>query len=503
MKDQRVQQPLSNRVEDNVSMLKQKLGNSSDLIVRTLKIGAREGGIVYIDGISDTQMISQFIITPLQSFSIAEQDDLHMNIVLDSLQKHIAVSNIKVDTDWKTVTQEVLSGNTVIFLEDSKQAIIASTKDVEARSVAEPTTQNLIRGPKDCFTEKIRTNTALIRTRIASPDLRIDAITVGEVTHTNTAVVYIDGLAKDELVQDVKKRIEDISIDGVLESSYIESFIIDKKSAIFPMVLNTERPDVVAANLLEGRIAIVVDGTPFVLIAPATFFQFFQSPEDYYQSQYIGSFLRILRIISFFLSLLIPALYIAVVTQHPAMIPTDLLFSIAAQREGVPFPTIVEALVMEIAFELLREGGVRMPKAVGSAATIVGALILGQTAVQAGLVSAATIIVVASTAISSFAIPYYNMAITARLLRFLLMIGAAYMGMYSIILILLMLGVYMCNLHIFNMPYLAPLAPFIPGDQKDTFVRLSWSHLTKRPLPASSKNKRRISQKSGESDETE
>ncbi|WP_088068954.1 spore germination protein [Gottfriedia luciferensis] len=495
-------QLISKRITINVDRLKQELGNCSDLVIREFKIAPKKGVIAHIDGISDTKIVSQFILSPLQSISFEEvKNNTDLEVMTNTFKKHVAISDINEVDDWNELVQALLFGDTVILLDGSLKALVASTRSLESRSVTEPTTQTLIRGPKDSFTESLRTNTSLIRARIASPSLRIDALTIGEISNTSIAILYIENIAKNETVQNVKNKLQSISIDGVLESGYIESFIQDKKFSIFPTILNTERPDVVSANLLEGRVAILVNGTPFALTVPTTFFQFFQSPEDYFEKYEIGTLLRTLRIIAFFIAFLTPAIYIALITQHQAMIPTILIISIAAQREGVPLPTIVEAMILEIAFELLREAGVRMPKAVGQAGAIVGALILGQTAVQAGLVSAATIIVVAITAIASFTIPYYNMAITARILRFIFMIAASYMGLYGIVLLLLTIGAYLCKLSSFGVPYLSPVAPFILDEQKDTFLRLPWNLMKKRPSTAKEKNKNRLNSKNGEPDE--
>ncbi|UOY94209.1 spore germination protein [Ectobacillus sp. JY-23] len=502
MKDlQHRQQALLNDLEQNIEEIQSYLGNCSDLILRRFDVGENRVAVIHIDGISNTEMIQQFIIAPIQTLKNTER--LSFSMLFRYLNEDtIAISDIKTETNWDNTLRSVLAGNTIILLDGVAEAMLAGTRKVEGRSIAESTTQTLVRGPKDSFTESLRTNTALIRMRMTDPQLRIDALQIGQVTHTDLAILYIQDIAKPSLVSAVKKRLKAISIDAILESGYLEPFIQDKKFSLFPTILNTERPDVVTANLLEGRVAIIINGTPFALIAPATFFQFFQSPEDYYQHYDISSLLRILRIGAFFAAMLAPAIYIALTTQHQAMLPTALVINIASQREGVPFPTIVEAFMMEIAFELLREAGIRMPRAVGQAGAIVGALILGQTAVQAGVVSAATIIVVSLTAIASLTIPYYNITITARLLRFLSMLTAGFLGLYGIVLFLLVLGTYICTISSFGVPYLTPVTPFILDEQKDTFLRLPIPFLRKRPSTGRRGNKMRMGQLSGEEDES-
>lgn len=376
----------------------------------------------------------------------------------------------------------------MLFLEGYQTCIVASTRGWRDRAVSEPQSQTVVRGPRDSFTETLRTNTALIRRRIKSPKLWIESQQIGEFTKTDIALVYIDGIADEQVIQEVKERLSKIDIDGILESGYIEELIQDEDYTPFPTMHNTERPDSVAAGLLEGRIAILVDGTPFVLMVPALFIQFFQAAEDYYQRADISTLIRLMRYMAFFLALLTPSAYIALTTFHQEMLPFALLISIAAQREGVPFPAIIEAFIMEITFEILREAGVRLPRAVGSAISIVGALVLGEAAVQAGLVSPAMVIVVSITAISNFVSPVYDMAIAVRMLRFILMVLAATFGLFGIILGLILMILHLCSLRSFGVPYMTPMAPFVKRDQKDVLIRRSIKKMKTRPKLINEKN---------------
>jgi len=304
---------------------------------------------------------------------------------------------------------------------------------------------------------------------------------IGEETQTTVGIMYMKGIVNDSLVKEVKERLKRIKIDMILDSGQIEEFIEDQPSTPFPTIYNTERPDSVAANLMEGRVAILVNGSPFILVVPTVFVQFFQSPDDYYYRFHIAVFLRLLRYVSFLISLVGPSVYIAAITFHQEMIPTTLLISLAASREGVPFPAFVEALIMEVAFELMREAGIRMPRAVGQAVSIVGALVLGQAAVQAGIVSSIMVIIVAITGIASFTTPAYNLAISARLIRFVLMILAATFGFYGITLGLIIIIAHLNSLRSFGIPYLSPLSPVIPSDQKDAVLRFPLWSMFKRP----------------------
>jgi spore germination protein KA len=479
-------------LQQNIQHLKDTFGKSADLITRKIKIGKRkniEVGIFYIDGLVKTEFISNFIMESIMLDSTVLELDNHSTMDLLNFVKEsvLTASEVKDITDFATLCSSILSGDTVILIEGYNNGFSISTAGWQERSIEEPTSQTVVRGPKEGFTENFRTNTTLIRRKIQNPNLWLETKKVGKVTQTNVGIMYINGIANEKVVDEVRARIERLNIDGLLESGYIEELIQDKTFTPFPTVYNTERPDVIAAGLLEGRVAIIVDGTPFVLLVPSLFIQYFQSAEDYYHRSDFG-LLRILRYLALFLALLGPSLYIAITTFHQEMLPTPLLISISAQREGVPFPAFVEAMMMEIAFEILREAGVRMPRAIGQAVSIVGALVIGQAAVEAGIVSAAMVIVVSITAIANFSFPAFNMAISIRILRFAFMLFAASFGLFGITVALLIILLHLCNLRSFGIPYLTPMAPFIFKDQKDTIMRFPLWGLFARPRLVSQKN---------------
>jgi spore germination protein KA len=375
----------------------------------------------------------------------------------------------------------MLSGGIIILLEGYTKGIWIDAVGWEDRNVSEPQSQTVVRGPMEGFTENLRTNTALVRKRIRDPRLWMETRQIGKVTHTNVAVMYIKGIADEGVIQQLRERLDRIDIDGIMEGGYIEEEIQDVTFTPFPTIYNSERPDSVAASLLEGRIAILVDGTPFVLLIPALFVQFFQSPEDYYQRADISTLLRMLRYLACFIALLAPALYIAISTFHQEMIPANLLISLAAQREGVPFPAFIEAMLMEVTYEILREAGVRIPKTVGQAVSIVGTLVIGQAAVDAGVVSAAMVIIVSITAISSYVIPENGLSIAVRIIRFALMVLAAAFGFLGILSGLMALMLHLTSLRSFGVSYMSPFGPYIQGDMKDTLFRLPWPWMTTRP----------------------
>ncbi|MGF7030976.1 spore germination protein KA [Paenibacillus mucilaginosus] len=491
--------PLSSSLEENVSGILRDVGNSDDVVSRTFRAGP-DGQlnfcILYTEGLTNTNAVQHFVLTPLMNGIGPHEMDLLQRSegsLLQGLKELVLTAgSVEEMTERQDLMSSLLTGQVLLLADGIPQALSIGMRQWEDRSVTESTAQNVVRGPKEAFTETLRTNTALVRRKIKDSKLRLESISLGEYTQTAIAIMYIDGLANEKIVEEVRLRLGRIKLDSILEGSYIEEMIEDNKWSPFPTVFNSERPDVIAAGLLEGRVAILVDGTPFVLMVPALFVQFYQSAEDHYQRADISTLIRFIRIFALFIALSAPSLYIAITTFHQEMLPTRLLMSLAAQREGVPFPAFIEALIMEITFEILREAGIRMPKAVGSAISIVGTLVIGQAAVEAGIVSAAMVIVVAITAISSFVLPAYNLSITIRMLRFILMGLAASFGLYGVTIGTITLLLHMCSLRSFGVPYMSPFGPFIPGDQDDALFRMPRWMQRNRPRLISQKDPSRI-----------
>ena len=482
---------LNTKLSKNITTIKEAFGNSSDLIIRETLIGKLKEqsiAIIHTDGLADKTVISDFIVEPLLS-DLMEISETTINELNQHLKNYcLTVGHVNDIVDFTALFSAILNGDTVILLDGLAKGIATSTKSSKDRAVTEPSTESVIRGPRESFTETLRTNTALIRRKIKSPNLWIKSRVIGDVTQTDVAVMYINGIANEKIVQEVFERLDRIDIDGILESGYIEALIQDPKFSLFPTVYNSERPDVIAGELLEGKIAILVDGTPFVLIVPALFTSFMQSAEDYYQHSFISSFIRIIRFLGISLALVAPSLYISLTPFHHEMIPTSLLINIYSQREGVPFPAFVEALIMEIAFEVLREAGLRMPRMIGPAISIVGTLIIGQAAVQAGIVSASMVIIVALTAICSFLFPAYGLSNSIRILRFPLMGLAAMFGLFGVFIGMMFLIMHLCSLRSFGVPYMSPFAPIIPKDQKDALIVFPRRSLLTRPRLISQTN---------------
>ncbi|WP_347490662.1 spore germination protein [Desulfoscipio sp. XC116] len=487
---------LSSDIEDNLRGLKEIFHDCTDVVFREFLFARQEQiklALIYIDGLADKDLISNQIMRTLSLEAPAATD--RAAITKDNAWHYIKMHGLcahqlQDSPELDNVLNAILSGDSVLLVDGHADALIVGSRGWAARSIEDSKTETVVRGPRESFVETLRTNTSMLRRKIKNQNLKIEMLQLGEITKTDIAVIYIKNIVNEGLVQEVKKRLSGIKIDAVLESGYIEELIRDNPYSIFPTLSHTDRPDRVAAHLLEGRVAIMVDGTPMVLVAPYLFIEAIQSPEDYYEQSFFMSGVRLLRIISLILALTLPSLYIAIISFHHEMLPTPLLLSIAAQREAVPFPVFVEALLMELAFEIIREAGIRLPRDVGQAVSIVAALIIGQAAVQAGLVAGATIIVVALTAMASFTV-YYSGSISFRLLRFPMMFLAASFGLFGIIGCIIALVVHMASLRSFGVPYLAPLSPVITQDLKDSAIRVPWWAMHKRPHLIGQKNPQR------------
>lgn len=482
--EQKVQPEFSQDLEKNINALQSIISKSSDIIVRRFAYGyinKTKAAVIFIDGLIDKALVNENIMKPLMFFPRfnCEEKAPELNDINYIKTNLLSVVDIEETAYINEAVDSILSGDTVLLINGSKEVLTVSLRGWKSRSIEEPKTEAVVRGPREGFSETLRVNTSLLRRKIKSPDLTLETLKIGVRTKTDVCIAYINGLANPKLIEEIKRRLQRINTDAILESGYIEQFIEDAPFSIFPTVANSEKPDKVAAKLLEGRAAIFVDGTPFVLTVPMVFIESFQSAEDYYSRPFFASLIRILRILAFFISILAPALYVALSTFHQELIPTPLLLTMAAAHEGVPFPSVLEAGLMVTIFEILREAGVRLPRAIGQAVSIVGALVIGESAVSAGLIGAPMVIVVSVTAVASFAtVPQTD---SGTILRFALLILAGAMGGYGIAIGLFVIFIHLASLRSFGTPYLSPLAPLRTSDLKDTVIRTSIWTMVKRP----------------------
>ncbi|WP_018933462.1 spore germination protein [Gracilibacillus lacisalsi] len=473
-------------LNDDIKIIKELFGDSSDLVVRFIDNEKESSvAVLYLDSLIERESIEEYVISELNENYKQDQNlrELHFATI-----KKEATSSIKDSLTY------LLQGYSLVLRENQTSGIALDTAGGERRQVSESEVETVVRGPRESFNESLQTNIGLVRRRLHTHKLKVHEMKIGELSQTPVAILGIDGVVKPEMYEEVKSRLEKIEIDGILDSLYLEEIIEDPNGYTpFPTIFNSERPDRIAAGLLEGRIAILLEGSPGTLLVPATIGLFLTSNEDYYQRYDFASFLKMLRGFAFFLSVVLPGFYVALLTYHQEMIPTPLLIALTGQREGVPFAIAIEVLFMEITFEILREAGLRLPKTIGAAVSIVGGLVLGQAAVEAGLVGQATVIAVSLTAICSFTTPSYNLAISARLLRFALITLSAVLGAFGLIFGLIFMYIHLTTLRSFGVPYLTPIVPFHKDNWGDLLIRTPWWAMRERPNEVAGENKDRMS----------
>ncbi|MCC5909397.1 MAG: spore germination protein [Clostridiaceae bacterium] len=488
---------LSSELDSNMKQLKGIFKDCNDIIFREVKIFKYTDNpvkvmIIYTHGLVDTSLINQDIIKPLNhGYLYDEKEMLKESKIITDIEKRIFINDVETTTHFEKIIDGILTGSTVMMVDTCSEALILNTEGWENRSIEESPVESVTRGAKDSFIENLRTNTALIRRKIKDPNLKMKELKVGSRTRTNVAVVYMEDIVSKVVLENVLNQLENIEVDGIFDSGYIEQFLENSPFSIFPQMQITERPDKVCGNLLEGRITIIVDGSPDALILPVSFIQFFQSPEDYYERYIAGNMIRLLRVLGFIIATSFPAIYVAVATFHQELLPTDLALDIAKSRIEVPFPPIIEALLMEVTIELLREASARLPVTIGQTIGIVGAIVIGDAAVKAGIVSPVMVIVVAITAIGSYVFPHFSTSFAVRLIRIPMILMAATFGAFGIIITWIWIINHLCKLNSFGYPYLSPFAPLNTKDIKDTVIRNPLWAKNNRPSIASDKNKKR------------
>ncbi|WP_168121979.1 spore germination protein [Paenibacillus sp. HB172176] len=485
--------PDTTELEPRLQWYRAQLERCFDAVFHTFVAGESVPcAILYLQGMCNADLIQEHLLVPLLA---QEQlvDALSLVRFLFDKRKAPLSSSLAFVDPFKALNA-LLDGHGLLLIDGDERIMDLPFPHYEKRSVEEAPNESVIRGPREAFVESLDTNVTLIRRRIRSPHFKLEKMEIGETTHTSVIIAYLDHICPQERVKELKLRLNGIKIDGVLGSSYLEEAIQDNPYSPFPQLQHTERPDTVSASILEGRIAVLIDNTPIVMLAPLTFFMMLQSAEDYYQSFIAASWIRSIRFIFLFVSLMLPSFYIAVTTFHPEMIPFNLLISVSSSREIVPFSALMEASMMEIAFEALREASVRIPKSVGQAVSIIGALVIGTAAVQAGIVSAAMVIIVSVTGIASFIIPNFDLGLSFRLLRFPMMFLAGVFGIFGIACGAIIIYVHMINLETFGVPYLAGAAPRIVHNREDTLIRAPWWKMRLLPFTAQANHRLRISQ---------
>lgn len=475
---------IKNSVNNNIEYIKKMNNNSSDIVTRIIKKKNKIVGYIYLESVSSDDKISDFLNKSLVS-------NISFTNVLNHLKNDIYCSHITTCDNFEELFYYLSSGYTALFIDNEEKCIVVETKTTLDRGVSEGSSEPIVRGPKDSFTENHAINLGLIRKRIKDPNLIFDEIKVGRRTKTKVDIAYIKDVADINRVDKITKKIKTIDIDGILDSGYIREFLQNDSASLFPQMISTERPDLACSSLLDGKIVILVENTPYILIIPGLFVDFIHSPEDNYQKPLNATFNRILRIICFFTATFTPAIYISLMTFNPEIIPDQLLISLAIQRDGVPFPTAVEVLVFIITFEILRQADVHSPTVSGSAMNIVGALILGDAAVNAGIVSPIAIIVIAITSICELVFYDVDMINAIRQWRIIFIIASLFLGVVGVVAAMFIFISKLSSLISFGIPYLTPISPFSIVGIKNYIFRFKRPKLKERAKYLS-KNSRRL-----------
>ncbi|KAJ48728.1 spore germination protein KA [Clostridium tetanomorphum] len=483
---------VSNDIEsipESIIQIKEKLNGvfsgTNDFIIREVTLCSEPNTtmlIIYIDGMVNINLLNENILKPVMNENVSiyfQGESTAKDSNINILKKNILTcSQIEEIKDFHQIVNKTLEGNVILYIDGTTVALSINLMEVKSRDIAEPLTDAVIRGPREGFTELLSNNKVMIRRIIKNSNLKFEDITIGQQTNTTVTICYIKGITNEQIIETLRNRLNKIDTDAVLESSYLEEFIEDAPFSVFPTIGAYEKPDVICAKLLEGRVAILCDGSPFVLTVPYLLIESIQTAEDYYVKPLVATFYRVIRIIGLFISTNLPAMYLALISFHQQVIPFKLLLTITSSREKVPYSAFMESFLMLLIFEILRESGIRMPRPAGSTVSFVGALVLGQSAVQAGLVSTPMVIVTAITAIGGFISGSLLGAIP--IIRLILLVVSNFMGLLGIMIVNIMLLIHLSSIRSFDVPYLSPFSSFSKTELKDTVVRVPlWAMLTR------------------------
>jgi spore germination protein KA len=471
-------------MELTAANLKTVLGGSKDIVFRSLEINALNRipvTLIYIDGLVDSNGIADFILKPLAENRVFSQIRSAEEAIREIDKGAVYYPAQNTRNQLGEVIDDILNGATALVFDSEKKALVFDAKNFAKRGVTPPVEESSLKGPKDCFVETFRDNTSIVRRKIKTPNLMIDEVTIGKQTRTTVGIFYIKGIASQKIVNEVKKRLNSISIDGLIFMANLEEHFIDSKYTPFPQISFTEKPDKFCSELVEGRVGMIVDGYPFSMVVPMTFVDTLQIMDDYNFNFFMASGYRILRWVLYFITLFLPGFYVAVTTFHQEMIPTRLVLSIAESKAGTPFPIFIEVLLAIAAFNILLQAGVGVWKTIGNTVSIVGALVLGEAAITASLISPGVVIVVAVAAIATLAIPSFELTTAAMIWQLIITVFCSFFGLYGLILASLLLLYNLCTIEVLGVPYLSPLVSSEGKDMQDSLFRLPVRTMKKRP----------------------
>lgn len=449
-----------------------------DLKQQRFLLSGRHAIVLWLDGLVKEERLQHAMATV-----IAQDMSLHTRRRGPDPEHHGLTPALSVREVEKLedALEAMFDGQAVLFVDGERRAYTWDVEEPPGRSIDRPENEPTLQGPQEAFVESLGLNLAMLRKRLKTRQFKVETLEIGQRSRTRVAILYMEGVVKPELVEEARERLQRIQVDAVIDLNVIREYVTDSPFSLFPTTEETERPERVASGILQGRVGVMVDGAPMCMMVPVTFTMCLSSPEDYYMHYTLALPLRLLRHLMFWSAVLLPSLYVSLLTYNQDLVPTPLLVSVAAQHTGIPFPTVVEALGMLIAFEALREAGTRLPRAVGQSVSIVGTLIIGDAAVRAGLVSPGMVIVVSATGVASFTLPALGLVQAARLLQFPFVIAASFFGLYGVLLLGIIVVGRLASLRSFGVPYLSPIAPNIPEDMKDVVIRAPWWWMRRRP----------------------
>ncbi len=472
-------------LDQNAAKLKALFGDNLDFAYQEILSPFGRGMLFYFSSLVSQEVVADILFRPLQEMEPDQNEHSKTDRRTarpDELIRHkLPVIDTESTSDFRAATEKLAGGMALLLLDGHGEGLLLNIRKTEKRNIAPPETEQSVIGSKESFIEDLNTNIALIRQTLPDPNLRAEPVTVAVRGTNKVAVLYMSDVANPQLVEKVKQRLGQIRVDAIHGQAHLEELIEGNSFSLFPQLRTTERPDVATSYLLEGHVLIILPNAAQVLIAPITFMQFITTIDDYYSRWQYATLVRFVRIFALLLSILLPGLYISLVAYNPELIPTRLVISMDASRTRVALPSILEILAMEISIEILREAGIKLPKPIGQAVSIIGGLVIGEAAANANLVSPVTVVIVALTAISSFSAPLYALGVTLRVLRFFLILCSAFLGLYGLLLGFFLIHIHLCKLNSFGVSYLSPFSPLNIQDWKDTVVRFPFKKITKRP----------------------
>ncbi len=469
--------------------IKNSFSDQTDLSSEQFCVGNDFGTIYFIPTVVDMKLLSDGLLEQIKQYGLQEKK----LYTISELSSQIKPYNLIVEdgkNQIKNVVNEIIKGAIAVTFNGDKNVLIVPMEGASKRAIQEPPTAAVVKGPREGFIEDLNTNLGLIRKRLKSPDFAVVKKVLGQRTRTEIAICFIDGVADKDIVKEIENKLDNIKIDGVLDSYYVQSILESKNNKMFKQIGDTEKPDIAVAKMLEGRIAIIVDGSPIVLTLPFIFVEALQNADDYYMFAAKATYVRIIRFLGLIIAIALPGMYVAMQSYHYKVLPINFLISLMSSIEGISFPPIIEILFVLFLFEILNEASIRMPKYLGMALSIIGALILGNTAVEAGIITSPSIVVVAISGITLYIVP--DQANECGLLRTIFTVAGGIAGFFGIILMFMVLTTYLADITSFKAPYLAPFAPIIEADKKDAIVKRNLINLKTRPKSISNKDQTRM-----------